>query len=76
MCKALVYEIRIREVLDKKWAAYFAPFEVTTGSDETILTGLVQDQSELFGVLLKISDLGLKLVSINPAPVQSSPATE
>jgi hypothetical protein len=76
MCKAVVYEIRIREVLDKKWAAYFAPFEVTTGVDETILTGLAQDQAELFGLLLKISELGLKLVSINPAPAQSRPAAE
>ncbi len=68
MCKAVVYEIRVRDVLDEKWAPYFAPFEVTPGTNETVLTGLAHDQAELFGVLIKISDLGLKLVSVNPVP--------
>ena len=39
---------------------------LTVGADETILTGTAHDQAELFGVLLKIRDLGLKLVSVNP----------
>jgi hypothetical protein len=60
------YEIRIKEALDEKWAAYFAPFTLTAGTDETILTGLVHDQAELFGILLRIRDLGLKLVSVKP----------
>jgi hypothetical protein len=60
------YEIRIKEALDEKWAAYFAPYTLTAGTDETILTGLVHDQAELFGILLRIRDLGLKLVSVKP----------
>ena len=68
MCKAMVYEIRIREVLDEKWAAYFAPFELTAGADETILVGLAHDQAELIGMLLKICELGLRLVSVNSVP--------
>lgn len=60
------YEIRVRDVLDEKWKAYFAPFTMTYGAEETILTGVVQDQAELFGVLLKIRDLGLILVSLTP----------
>lgn len=60
------YEIRIKEALDEKWAAYFAPYTLTDGTDETILTGLVHDQVELFGILLRIRDLGLKLVSVKP----------
>jgi hypothetical protein len=59
-------EIRVGEVLDEKWAAFFAPFTLTAGSEETILTGCVHDQAELFGILLKIRDLGLRLVSVNP----------
>ena len=59
------YEIRVREVLDDKWAAYFVPFTLHAGADETILRGMVHDQAELFGVLLKIRDLGLQLVSVN-----------
>lgn len=65
MTESANYEIRVREVLDEKWAAYFAPFMLEFGSDETILRGAVHDQAELFGVLLKIRDLGLKLVSVN-----------
>jgi hypothetical protein len=60
------YEIHVRNVLDEKWSHYFAPFALTFGTDETILTGVVHDQAELFGILLKIRDLGLTLVSLMP----------
>ena len=66
MPDANTYEIRVGEVLDEKWDAYFAPFILTTTTEETILTGVAHDQAELFGVLLKIRDLGLRLISINP----------
>ncbi len=59
-------EIHIREALDEKWSSYFAPFALTFNSDETILSGVVHDQAELFGVLLKIRDSGLTLVSLLP----------
>ncbi|RPH61057.1 MAG: hypothetical protein EHM81_05040 [Chloroflexi bacterium] len=65
MDEATIYEIRVRDLLDEKWAAYFAPFMLTTGENETILRGKVHDQAELFGTLLKIRDLGLQLVSVN-----------
>ncbi len=74
MCKSIVYEIRVRELLDPKWASFFAPFEMAPGTDETVLTGPVQDQAELFGILIKISSLGLKLVSVNPLPERPVPA--
>jgi hypothetical protein len=63
-------EIHVRDVLDEKWAAYFAPFTLTFGKEETILSGTVHDQAELFGVLLKIRDSGLTLVSLAPVPRQ------
>lgn len=65
MTESAIYEIRVREVLDEKWAVYFAPFTLESRNNETILRGAVHDQAELFGVLLKIRDLGLKLVSVN-----------
>jgi hypothetical protein len=68
MSETTCYEIRVRDILDEKWSAYFMPFTLTAGEDETLLTGLVHDQAELFGILLKIRDLGLWLVSVNPAP--------
>jgi hypothetical protein len=61
------YEIRIRDVLGEKWATCFAPFMLTAGTEETLLIGVAHDQAELFGVLLKIRDLGLRLVSVTPA---------
>jgi len=61
-----VYQIRIRAVLDEKWVPFFAPFLLSLEGDETLLTGVAHDQPELFGVLLKIRDLGLSLVSVNP----------
>ncbi len=60
------YEIRLDNNLDEKWSAYFQPFTVTPCGNLTILCGSVHDQAELFGILLKIRDLGLKLVSVNP----------
>jgi hypothetical protein len=68
MTEGARYEIRVLGVLDEKWADYFAPFAVTAGADETIISGAAHDQAELFGVLFKICDLGLRLISVNPVP--------
>ncbi len=65
MPEAITYEIRVRDVLDEKWATYFAPFILSFGEQETLLTGEAHDQAELFGILLKIRDLGLRLISVN-----------
>jgi hypothetical protein len=65
------YEICVRGVLDEKWAAYFMPFILSARENETLLTGKAHDQAELFGVLLKIRDLGLWLVSVNPQSEES-----
>ncbi len=66
MPEETTWEIHIREVLDDKWAAWFAPFILIHAADGTILTGTLHDQAELFGVLLKIRDSGLTLVSLAP----------
>lgn len=62
----MTYEIRVQDVLDQKWAAYFAPFTLSVEKNETMLTGVAHDQAELFGILLRIRDVGLQLVSVNP----------
>jgi hypothetical protein len=64
MLDELTCEIHIRDVLDEKWVPYFAPFILAFGTDETVLIGVVHDQAELFGILLKIRDSGLTLVSL------------
>ncbi len=61
-------EIRLGDMLDERWAAHFEPFKLASTETGTRLTGPVHDQAELFGLLLRIRDLGLRLVSVNPVP--------
>ncbi|TRZ48395.1 hypothetical protein D4S03_09955 [bacterium] len=68
MSEEITYEIRLGDILDEKWSVYFAPFTLTADDEGTILIGMAHDQAELFGLLLKIRDLGLKLISVNPNP--------
>src|ERR1700749_2247778 len=59
------YEIRVKGHLDTRWAAWFDGLTVIRGSDgTTIIRGPVADQAALHGVLQKIRDLGLPLVSV------------
>ena len=59
------YEIRLRGHLDSRWAAWFDGLSLTNESDgTTILYGPVADQAALYGLLQKVRDLGLPLVSV------------
>lgn len=59
-------EITVKGKLDKDWSAWFDSLEVThTAGGETSLSGPVRDQAELRGVLSKLADLGLELISVN-----------
>ncbi len=60
------YEIRIKGHLDDRWADSFAGLTITREeSGETLLSGQVVDQAALHGLLRKVRDLGMPLVSIN-----------
>ena len=60
------YEIRIKGHLDAQWQDWFDGMSVTLEADETtLLSGLVPDQPALYGLLRKVRDLGLPLVSLN-----------
>jgi hypothetical protein len=59
------YEIRLRGHLDTRWAAWFNGLNLTNESDgTTIIHGPVVDQAALHGLLQKVRDLGLPLVSV------------
>jgi hypothetical protein len=59
------YEIRVAGHLSTNWAARFEGLSIQHQPEgETVLSGLL-DQSALHGVLVKIRDLGLKLISVN-----------
>jgi hypothetical protein len=59
------YEIRLKGRLESRWAAWFDGLSLTNESDgTTIIHGPVADQAALHGLLQKVRDLGLALVSV------------
>ena len=58
------YEIRVDGVLDDRWADWFGGLQVTSNGTQTVILGLLADQPALHGVLAKIRDLGLCLISV------------
>jgi hypothetical protein len=62
-----VYQIRIRGHLGSEWADWFEGLAITLEDNgNTLLTGRVPDQGALHGILKKIRDLGLPLISVCP----------
>ena len=60
------YQIRLKGNLSPQWATYFDGFTLTNSENgEALLTGVITDQAALHGVLAKIRDLGLPLLSVN-----------
>lgn len=59
------YEIRIKGHLEKRWADWFEGLSITLEENgETSLVGWVTDQAALHGLLRKVRDLGLPLISV------------
>jgi len=58
------YEIRVEGVLDRRWVAWFDGLQVTSEGPQTVICGLVTDQPALHGLLAKVRDLGLCLISV------------
>ena len=67
MAEGITYQIRVTGHLDRQWTDWFGGLAITQEEDgHTLLTGLVIDQAALYGLLKKVRDLGLPLVSVNP----------
>jgi hypothetical protein len=72
--KPTIYRIRIKGHLDPEWTDWFEGLTITLeGDGTTLLTGLVVDQPALHGLLKKVRDLGMSLVSV--CPVEHDPST-
>jgi hypothetical protein len=55
-------EIRVRGQIDERWSEWLDGLTIAhTGENETLLTGLILDQSALYGLMSKLRDLGLSL---------------
>lgn len=68
-----VYEIRVKSQLDLRWSEWFEGLTVTrTASGETIRSGPIVDQAALHGLLAKIRDLNLTLISVTRAEAEQS----
>ena len=61
-----LYQIRVKGYLDDYWSAWFDNLTISYGeSGDTLLSGPVPDQAALHGLLAKVRDLGLPLLSVN-----------
>ena len=70
-------EIRIKGQIDEHWSDWFEGLTVThTDRDETVLTGLVVDQSAMYGLLAKLRDLGLPLLSVSTSEMDDESEEE
>ena len=64
----MIYQIRIKGHLGPQWADWFGGLTITLEDNgETLLTGPVVDQAALYGLLRKVRDLGLPLISVTRA---------
>ena len=63
--RVTIYEIRVRGLLDPQWSSWFDGLRVEdAGPDETVIVGPVSDQAALHGLLTRVRDVGLPLLSV------------
>lgn len=62
------YQIKVKGDLDPAWSDWFGGFSIRPQDDATALVGTVIDQSALHGILAKINELGLSLISVIRLP--------
>jgi hypothetical protein len=58
------YEIRVEGILDQRWRAWFEGLRIDCDDGQTVISGPVTDQAALHGLLNKVRDRGLVLISV------------
>ncbi len=64
-----MYQISIRGRVTERLGGALEGMRLETGATQTVFTGEIRDQSQLYGLLDRVRDLGLELVSVQPQPV-------
>jgi wyosine [tRNA(Phe)-imidazoG37] synthetase (radical SAM superfamily) len=66
MCRPIYYEIRVQGHIGDSWSSWFEGLSLCREENgETVLRGVIVDQTALHGALMRIRDLGLPLVSVH-----------
>ncbi len=69
----VVYEIRVKGRLDQRWSTWFDGLTISyEGEDITVLRGPLVDEAALHGMLIKVRDLALPLLSVNRIPANKA----
>ena len=58
------YEIRVDSILDAQWSDWFGGLQLSNDGVQTVIVGLLPDQPALHGLLTKMGDLWLSLISV------------
>jgi len=73
----VVYQIKIKGQLNSQWTDWFEGLTITLEENgDTVLTGPVVDQAALHGLLKKVRDLGMPLVSVSPVETGQTDASD
>ena len=77
-CQPMIYQIRIEGHLGQQWTDWFGGLTITLEDNgESLLTGPIVDQAALHGLLKKVRDLGMPLISVNRFhPNQTDPPSD
>ena len=71
------YEIKIKGCLDPRWSDWFAGLELShLEGNETLLSGPLPDQAALHGLLERVRDLNLTLISVNRGGPSNPPSDQ
>jgi hypothetical protein len=69
------YQIRVKGRLERRWEQWFDGLQLSIDHETTMLEGSLADQAALYGVLLKIRDLGVPLLSVQRLPLEETIST-
>lgn len=62
-------KLKIKGRLDRKWEDWFDGMNINYEGDNTILSGIIKDEAFMHGILNRIRDLNLILISVNPLEI-------